>query len=133
MKLQKINEVNEKIIELREEQLAELKKDRDWLKGQIERLEQRSEREQVLHLSETELMRQMLEFQLAKTNRSPVRATLEWFGVLSPETATLPPQLSRARSRASFPHDVESQSVESQSTEQTGHSENEAQAKDFAA
>ncbi|MCB0330917.1 MAG: hypothetical protein KDD70_14700 [Bdellovibrionales bacterium] len=82
-KLERINEVNEKIIELREERIEEITRERDWLRTRVEKLEEKAERDQVLLLSETQLLRQMIEQR--QNSRSPVRAALEWLGVVEPK------------------------------------------------
>ncbi|MCB0320663.1 MAG: hypothetical protein KDD60_07020 [Bdellovibrionales bacterium] len=83
-RLKKVIEVNEKIIQLREEQISELRSERDWLRNQVEKLEEKASRDQVLLLSESQIIRQFLEQQNSK--KSTMRSLLEWVGVLPPET-----------------------------------------------
>lgn len=80
--LERINEVNEKIIELREERIQEVSKERDWLRERVEKLEQKAERDQILLMSETQLLRQVMEQNALQ--RSPVRKALEWIGLIDP-------------------------------------------------
>jgi hypothetical protein len=80
--LERINEVNEKIIELREERIQEVSKERDWLRERVEKLEQKAERDQILLMSETQLLRQVMEQNAMQ--RSPVRKALEWIGLIDP-------------------------------------------------
>lgn len=87
-KLDRINEVSEKIIELREERISDLTTERDWLRSRIEKLEEKAERDQVLLLTETQLLRQMIEQRAIQ--RSPVRAALEWLGVMDPQQPQFP-------------------------------------------
>jgi len=80
--LQRVNEVNEKIIELREERIQEVTKERDWLRERVEKLEQKAERDQILLMSETQLLRQVMEQHAMQ--RSPMRKALEWIGLVEP-------------------------------------------------
>jgi DNA-binding transcriptional MerR regulator len=86
-RLERINDVNEKIIELREEQLRQTQEERDWLRRRVEQLEEKGDRDQILLLSETQLFRQLLEQQLNR--KSPVRAALEWLGFVEAPTKSL--------------------------------------------
>lgn len=78
-RLQKINEVNEKIIEIREQQYVEIQKERDWLRAQVDKLEIKRDRDQLLLLSETQTLRKMIEHQL-NPKRSPLKNAIEWLG-----------------------------------------------------
>ncbi len=94
--LEMVNEVQEKIIGIREEQLEKAQKDCEWLRTLVDKLEEKSERAQLLHLSETQMLRQFIDHQRMIAERSPVRATLEWLGIIDPKPTTqLPNPLSQ--------------------------------------
>lgn len=81
MKLKNIITVQEQLLKMREDQIADLRNDRDWLKSRVERMEQTSQREQLLLLAESETVRKLV----AAHSRSPIRAALEWLGFSEPE------------------------------------------------
>lgn len=84
IRLRSLVKMYERIIELREQENTELKKDRDWLRGRIERHEEKSDRDQLLLLSETQMIRKLVTInQEGKT--SVFRAALEWFGLVPPK------------------------------------------------
>ena len=58
------------------EQIQILREERDWLRARVEKLETRSEREQMLLLSESENIRKLI--QQTETRKSWLRA-LPWF------------------------------------------------------
>jgi ubiquinone biosynthesis protein UbiJ len=80
LRAKKVHEVNERIIEIREQEISQLRDERNWLRTRIERLEEKGERDQILLLSETQIVRQMIEQQESK-KRSPIRAALNWLGM----------------------------------------------------
>ncbi len=80
-RMQNIIDIQEKILDMRDEQLKEVRKERDWLRERVERLEQKAERDQLLLLAETQTLRQLITHE----KRSPVRATLEWLGFVEPQ------------------------------------------------
>lgn len=79
--------LHEKLIDLKDQQVAELHKERDWLRSRIEKLEDKHDRDQLILLSETQMLRRVLVMQEQK--KSPWRAALEWFG-MSSETKNSP-------------------------------------------
>ncbi|MCI5064882.1 hypothetical protein MRY87_04065 [bacterium] len=79
LRAKKVHEVNERIIEIREQEISQLRDERNWLRTRIERLEEKGERDQILLLSETQIVRQMIEQENKK--RSPLRAALSWLGM----------------------------------------------------
>lgn len=87
-KLERINEVNEKIIELREERISELFDEKKWLRERVEHLEDKADRDQVLLLSETQLLKQLLIQNSQKS--SPIRSALEWIGLVEPRQPNFP-------------------------------------------
>ncbi len=76
-KLKNIVTLLEKILELREAEIESLKKQNSWLQERVERMEERSDREQLLLLAESETVRKLV----IQQRRSPVRAALEWLGL----------------------------------------------------
>lgn len=82
-RLSNINTLQEKVLDLREAEIADLKKQREWLEERVLRLEEKSDRDQLLLLSETQLVRQLIEVQ---RRRTPLRAALEWVGLVQPES-----------------------------------------------
>jgi hypothetical protein len=84
-KLQNIVALQEKLLELREEELRSIKGERDWLRSRIEKLEEKNERDQLLLLAETQTVRQLINLQNRK--RSTVQLALEWLGLKSPQAA----------------------------------------------
>lgn len=69
----------EKLLDFKDQQLEELRRERDWLRVRVEKLEEKQDRDQLLLLSETQIVRKMLTLQSER--KSPLRAALEWFGV----------------------------------------------------
>jgi len=75
-------ELHEKLLDLRESEIGSLKSERDWLRIRIERLEEKGDRDQLLLLSETQVLRQLLTQRDQERRRTPLRAALEWFGLV---------------------------------------------------
>ena len=84
--LRSIIELQEKVLELREAEIASLKEDRTWLRARIEKLESQSDRDRVIVLSNMQAMKRLIGLQERK--KSSVRATLEFFGLVAPEKPT---------------------------------------------
>lgn len=80
LKLRNIIAVQEQLLKTRTEQLTDIRSERDWLKSRVERMEQASQREQLLLLAESETVRKLV----SSHSRSPVRAALEWLGFTEP-------------------------------------------------
>lgn len=78
-KLQKVIELQEQLLKMKDFELTEVRKQRDWLQERIEKLETKAERDQLLLLSETRTVQKLLEIQ--QKRRSPIVAALEWFGI----------------------------------------------------
>jgi hypothetical protein len=68
----------ESILRLKESELSDLKEQRSWLRGRIEKLEEKGDRDQLLLLSETQMMTHLVS---SRTKRSPVKLALDWLGV----------------------------------------------------
>ena len=84
-RLRSVSMMQEKLIEIREEQLEELRSEKTWLKSRIEKLEEQAKRDQVLLMTEADTLRRVL----AQQRRSPVRSLLEWCGVVQPQSQQL--------------------------------------------
>lgn len=69
----------ERLLESRDRELADIRRQREWLEERIEKLEQKGEREQLLLLSETQMVRQLV-MQQVTGRKSPVRLALDWLG-----------------------------------------------------
>ena len=82
-RLQNLITLLEKLLELKSEQLAATEKERDWLRTRIERMEEKADRDQLLLMSETQMLRKLLEERASK--RSLLRTALEWVGLAEPE------------------------------------------------
>lgn len=76
--LRNLTKIQEKLLDARDDELSDLKQQRDWLKQRIEKLEQKAERDQLLLLSEAQTVKSLVALQAAK--KSPIRAALEYFG-----------------------------------------------------
>jgi len=73
--------MQERLLEVQDDQLREVRRDRDWLRTRIERLEDKQERDQLLLLSETQTIRKLVSNQEQK--KSSLQYALEWFGLAS--------------------------------------------------
>lgn len=88
-RLKNISNMQDRVLDMREAEIASLKEERNWLRTRIERLEEKGDRDQLLLLSETQILRQMIVQQHQKS--SPLRSALEWIGIVDPKPApTLP-------------------------------------------
>ena len=85
-KLRSIVTLQERLLDLRDSQLKDLKEEREWLRSRIERLDEKSDRDQLLLLSETQTIRKLVTN--SQSNRTGFRAALEWLGVLEPQNNT---------------------------------------------
>ena len=81
--------MQDKVLDMREAEIGSLKEERDWLRSRIERLEEKGDRDQLLLLSETQILRSLIVQQHTKS--SPLRSALEWIGLVNPKPVpTLP-------------------------------------------
>lgn len=76
--------LQEKLIDLKESEIRDLKEQRDWLKARIEKLEEKTDRDQLILASLSQTNRSLIT--LVENRRSPVRSALEWFGLIPPQT-----------------------------------------------
>jgi len=107
-KLKSVVHLQERLLDLRESQIEDLKQQREWLRSRIERLEEKGDRDQLLLLSETQVIRKLVTNQEHK--RTGLRAALEWLGVVetpSPTSNLLEIGRSDKRGRADIIQGVE--------------------------
>lgn len=82
-RLRNIMELQERILDMKDQQLRDLKEQRDWLQQRVEKLEDKADRDQILLLTETQTIRNLIKMNQSQ-RRSPVRLALEWLGVAAP-------------------------------------------------
>lgn len=82
-RLQNILQLQEKILDMKDQQIRDLQTQRDWLQARVEKLEDKADRDQLLLLTETQTIRTLVNLN-RQTRRSPVRLALEWLGVATP-------------------------------------------------
>jgi hypothetical protein len=83
--------LHEKLLELREGEIRDLKQEREWLKLRIEKLENQSDRNQLLLLSEIQMATRIMRYQAEK--KSKIRGMLEWLGIVAPSGLPAPAAL----------------------------------------
>ena len=88
-KLKNLVALQERILDMKDSEIQDLRSQRDWLKTRVEKLEEKGDRDQVLLLSETQALRQLIGLQQKKP--STLRSLLEWLGLgSSDQVPTLP-------------------------------------------
>ena len=78
-RLKNLISLQEKILDMKDVEIADLRSQRDWLRSRIERLEEKSERDQILLLSETQTIRKLVSYH--ESRRTPLQNILEWLGI----------------------------------------------------
>ena len=73
-------EVQEKLLESKDRELTSLREERSWLRQRIEKLEEKGARDQVILLSETQAIREMVQSTVGR--RSTMRSVLEFLGFM---------------------------------------------------
>jgi hypothetical protein len=86
-RLRKMLAVQKRLLIAREEELRDLKEQRDWLKGRVEKLEEQGDKDKILLLSETQTIKQLLH--MHEPRKSTVRSLLEYFGFVSNDTSVV--------------------------------------------
>lgn len=102
-KMQVVIEMQEKLLELRDREISELRKERDWLKQRIERFEEKSDRDQLLLLTETQMIRKLINMNNQK-KPSFWRGAMEWLGLMPPNNNAnpqLPSHITEVKPRIS--------------------------------
>lgn len=74
----KITELQEELLKKQDLEIEDLRKQRKWLQTRVEVLEQKLDREQLLLLSQTQVVNQLIK---KKKMISPFQKALAWFGV----------------------------------------------------
>jgi hypothetical protein len=81
--------MQERILDAKDDEIADLRSQRTWLRERIEKLEEKSDRDQILLLSETQTIRKLISYQ--ESRKTVVQLFLEWIGVSqSKELTTMP-------------------------------------------
>ena len=77
-KLKAISELQEKLLELREQEISDLKSQRQWLQERVEKMEEKATRDQMLLLTETQILTKMISM---RDSKSPIQKALGWLGL----------------------------------------------------
>jgi hypothetical protein len=83
-RLKNLVALQERILDMKESEIQDLRSQRDWLKTRVEKLEEKGDRDQVLLLSETQALRQLIGLQHKRP--SAIRSLLEWLGLGNSES-----------------------------------------------
>ena len=83
-RLRNLVTLQERILDMKDSEIQDLRSQRDWLRTRVEKLEEKGDRDQVLLLSETQAIRQLIGLQQKRP--SAIRNLLEWLGLGSSET-----------------------------------------------
>lgn len=59
-KLRSVVALQDKLLDLRDSQIKDLREEREWLRSRIEKLDEKSDRDQLLLLSETQTIRKLV-------------------------------------------------------------------------
>lgn len=78
-RLRNLVALQERILDMKDAEVTDLRSQRDWLRARIERLEEKAERDQILLLSETQTIRKLVS--LNEGRRSAFQNILEWLGI----------------------------------------------------
>lgn len=93
MMFKQVLEAQDRLLVLKDEEIADLKKQRTWLQQRIEKLEQQSDRDRLILLSEAHTIKQLVAIEANR--KSKLRAALEFFGIVPMrEPIPAPPPLS---------------------------------------
>lgn len=77
-RLRQLVKLQERILDLKEQEVKDLREQRNWLQARVEKLEDKSDRDQVLILTESQTIKTLVNMQ--NQQKSSVRKALEWFG-----------------------------------------------------
>jgi|GEM_PF-6387925 len=83
IKFKNIVALQDKILDLKDSEIKDLKQQRDWFKERIAKLEEKSEKDQLLLISETQLMSKIIASTINR--KSKVQSVLEWVGLKKKE------------------------------------------------
>lgn len=99
-RLKNLISMQERMLDSKDDEIADLRNQRAWLRERIEKLEEKSDRDQILLLSETQTIRQLIAVQ--ESRKTIVQHMLEWIGVSkSPEVATIPSNTDYSQKKSS--------------------------------
>ncbi len=84
-RLKNLLAIQERMLDEKDDQIADLKNQRTWLRERVEKLEEKSDRDQILLLSETQTIRSLIAYQ--ESRKSTVRQVLEWLGFSNRDTS----------------------------------------------
>ena len=74
-----VSSMQEKLLDIREKEIEDLRSQRDWLKTRVQSLEDQSNRFQVLMLNEMQMTSKLIRLQVEK--KSGVARALQWLGI----------------------------------------------------
>lgn len=83
LKLQKVIELQEQLLESREAEIRDQKKQRKWLQERVEKQDLKAERDQLLLISEMQMLTKM--YMQQHNKKSVVIQALEWLGFKNPQ------------------------------------------------
>jgi hypothetical protein len=89
-RLRNLLAMQERMLDSKDDEIADLRSQRAWLRERIEKLEEKSDRDQILLLSETQMIRSLLAYQ--ESRKSTFRQFLEWTGLVRDSRNTSLPQ-----------------------------------------
>jgi hypothetical protein len=89
-RLRNLLAMQERILDSKDDEIADLRSQRAWLRERIEKLEEKSDRDQILLLSETQMIRSLIAYQ--ESRKSTFRQFLEWAGLVRDSSTTSLPQ-----------------------------------------
>lgn len=78
-RLKNLISMQERMLDSKDDEIADLRNQRAWLRERVEKLEEKSDRDQILLLSETQTIRQLIAVQ--ESRKTIVQQVLEWIGV----------------------------------------------------
>jgi hypothetical protein len=88
-RLRNLLSMQERMLDAKDDEIADLRSQRTWLRERIEKLEEKSDRDQILLLSETQTIRKLISYQESRKN--VVQTFLEWIGIAqSKDLTTIP-------------------------------------------
>lgn len=90
-RLRNLMALQERILDSKDDEIADLRNQRAWLRERIEKLEEKSDRDQILLLSETQTIRSLIAYQ--ESRKSTFRQLLEWTGLVRDSSSAPLPQL----------------------------------------
>lgn len=84
-KLKQINNLQEQLLDMKDKEIADLKEQRAWLQERYTKMEEKSERDQLLLISETQMLTKIIANQ---SKKSTWQRALTWLGLEEEEKQT---------------------------------------------